>query len=111
MKRGCRDSPARTNEDYCLELPGIREWPGSSRPSEHSEGGGPRYSFLSETKIDRNRIQDFRWRLGMKNMVVKDCKGKSGGLAVFWKKEINFQLRAVSGMYIDADVVEKDGFA
>jgi hypothetical protein len=46
----------------------------------------------------------------MTNMVVEDCKGKSGGLAVFWKKEINFHLRDVSRFYIDGDVTESDGF-
>jgi hypothetical protein len=43
-------------------------------------------------------------------MVVEDCKEKSGGLAVFWKKEINFHLRDVSRFYIDGDVTESDGF-
>lgn len=69
----------------------------------------PDILFLSETKMDRNRIQGFRWKLGMTNMVVKDCEGKSGGL-VFWKKDINLHLCTVSRLYIDVDVVEKDGF-
>jgi hypothetical protein len=42
--------------------------------------------------------------------VVKDCKGKSGGLAIFWRKKINLHLRGVSRFYIDADVVEADCF-
>lgn len=28
----------------------------------------------------------------------------------FWKKDINFQLRGVSHLYIDGDVIENDGF-
>jgi hypothetical protein len=43
-------------------------------------------------------------------MVVKDCNGKSGGLAIFWRTGVNFQLRTTSRLYIDGDVVEKDGF-
>lgn len=43
-------------------------------------------------------------------MIVKDCQGQSGGLAVFWKKDINLQLRSVSQRYIDTDVVDSDGF-
>ena len=70
----------------------------------------PDILFLSETKMDRRRIEGLRWSLGMTNLVVKDCEGKSGGLAIFWKKEINFQLRAVSRLYLDGDVVEEDGF-
>ncbi|PUZ46701.1 hypothetical protein GQ55_7G103600 [Panicum hallii var. hallii] len=51
-----------------------------------------------------------RWRLGMTNLVVKNCEGQSGGLAILWKKEINFHLRAVSRLYLDGDVTEQDGF-
>ena len=70
----------------------------------------PDILFLSETKMDERGIERLRWKLGLTNMVAKDCKGKSGGLAIFWKKEINLQLRGVSQFYIDADVVEPDGF-
>jgi hypothetical protein len=41
LKRGCRNSPAGSNEDRVLELPGVGERPGSSRPSGNAEGGGP----------------------------------------------------------------------
>ena len=70
----------------------------------------PDILFLSETKMDRRRIEGLRWKLGLTNLVVQDCKGQSGGLAVFWRKEINLHLRGVSRFYIDADVVEADGF-
>ena len=69
----------------------------------------PDILFLSETKMDTRRIQGLRWRLGLTNMVVKDCNGKSGGLAIFWKSGVNFHLRSASRLYIDGDVVEKDG--
>jgi len=52
----------------------------------------PNILFLSETKMDEKRIEGLRWKLGLMNLVVKDCKGKSGGLAIFWRKEINLQL-------------------
>ncbi|KAJ1288354.1 hypothetical protein BS78_02G083300 [Paspalum vaginatum] len=70
----------------------------------------PDVLFLSETKMDRERIEVLRWKLGLTNMVVKDCVGKGGGLAIFWRKEVNFQLHGVSCFYIDGDIVEKDGF-
>jgi exonuclease III len=70
----------------------------------------PDILFLTETKMDRGGIEGLRWRLGFTNMVVKDCKGKSGGLAIFWRNGVNFQLRTVSRLYIDGDVVENDGF-
>ena len=56
------------------------------------------------------KIEWLRWRLGLTNMVVKDCEGRSGGLAIFWRNGINFQLRTTSQLYIDGDVVERDGF-
>jgi len=70
----------------------------------------PDILFLSETKMDERRIKGLRWKLGLTNMVVKDCNGKSGGLAIFWRKEISLQLWGISRIYIDADVVESDGF-
>jgi len=70
----------------------------------------PDILFLSETKLDRGKIEWLRWRLGLTNMVVKDCEGRSGGLAIFWRNGINFQLRTMSQLYIDGDVVERDGF-
>lgn len=66
--------------------------------------------FLSETKLDGRKMEKFKWILGMSNMVLKDCDGKSGGLAMLWKKEINLELHNYSRYHIDAIVTEKDGF-
>jgi hypothetical protein len=41
---------------------------------------------------------------------VQDCKGRSGGLAMFWKREINVELGWMGRMHIDVDVIEEDGF-
>lgn len=46
----------------------------------------------------------------MANVVVKDCVGQSGGLAMFWNQNINLKLNMVSRLFIDVDVVEEDGF-
>jgi exonuclease III len=70
----------------------------------------PDILFLSETKLDGKRMERFKWMLGMSNMFVKDCDGKSGGLALFWKKEVNIELRNFSRYHIDVEVVEEDGF-
>jgi exonuclease III len=43
----------------------------------------PNILFLSETKINGRRMKPFRWKLGLTNLVVKDCEGRSGGLALF----------------------------
>lgn len=70
----------------------------------------PDVLFLSETKLDENRIKGLRWKLGLTNMIVKDCSGRGGGLAIFWRKDINLHVQSISRMYIDAKVTEEDGF-
>lgn len=42
----------------------------------------PDVLFLSEKKLVMSRIKGFRWKLGLSNMIVKDCSGCSGGLAI-----------------------------
>jgi hypothetical protein len=34
--------------------------------------------FLSETKLDRRRMERFCWMLGLTNMVVRDLEGQGG---------------------------------
>ena len=70
----------------------------------------PDILFLSETKMVSSKIEWLRWRLGLTNMVVKDCVGRSGGLAIFWHNGVKFCLRTTSRLYIDGDVEEADGF-
>lgn len=62
------------------------------------------------TKMDERRIKGLWWKLGLTNMVVKDCEGRSGGLAIFWRKGIDVHVHGISHLYIDADVTEVDGF-
>ena len=46
----------------------------------------------------------------MPNLVVKDSVGASGGLALFWKKNVNLTVKSLSKYHIDAVVREEDGF-
>jgi hypothetical protein len=93
-----------------LELPGVGERPGSSRPSGNAEGGGPDILFLSEKKMDKRRLEIFRWKLGMTNFMVKNCEGQSGGLAVFWKTGVKVHFHTTARLYMHMDVEESDGF-
>jgi exonuclease III len=65
--------------------------------------------FVSETKLDKRRMEIFRWKLGLTNMLAHKGDGK-GGVAVFWRRGINVSLRSLSQYYIDLDVREEDGF-
>jgi exonuclease III len=38
--------------------------------------------FLSEIKLDRRRMEKFRWMLGLTNMVVKEVAGQGGNGSV-----------------------------
>lgn len=65
--------------------------------------------FLTETKMDDKRMQWFRWSLGPVNMMVKDCEGKGGGIAVLWRRGVDVTLRNYSKYHIDMDIREDDG--
>ncbi|PNT60732.1 hypothetical protein BRADI_5g03755v3 [Brachypodium distachyon] len=56
----------------------------------------PDVLFFSQTKMVEANIRKFRWMLGMARMVVRGCNGKSGGIALFWKKEVNVDLHNFS---------------
>jgi exonuclease III len=70
----------------------------------------PDILFLSETKMDENRMLWFKRVLGFPNIVVRKCEGKSGGLALFWKNHINAELHNFSRYHIDIKITEQDGF-
>jgi hypothetical protein len=94
-----------------MEPLGVGERPGGSGTSRSPEEGRPRCVILAETKLDQKRLECFWWKLDMPNMIVKNCEGQSGGLAVFWKREI--QLRVVgfiSRYHIDMEIIGSDGF-
>jgi exonuclease III len=52
----------------------------------------PDVLFLCETKMVKSNLHKFKRLLGMYGMVARDCEGKSGGVVMFWKKEINVKL-------------------
>lgn len=69
--------------------------------------------FLSETKLDKRRMERFKWLLGLGNMVVRNCVGKGGGggIAVLWRRGgVYVALRNFSDNHIDMDVSEADSF-
>jgi hypothetical protein len=69
----------------------------------------PDILFLCETKLKEKEIEYLRWRLNMPNMIAKDCEGRCGGLALFWRREVKVSLRWKSRYHIDVDVEEEDG--
>jgi hypothetical protein len=48
----------------------------------------------------------------MPNMIVKNPVGQSGGLAIFWKRDVDLRVVGFSSKYhIDTEITEADGFA
>uniref|UniRef100_A0A8I6YYK3 Endonuclease/exonuclease/phosphatase domain-containing protein n=1 Tax=Hordeum vulgare subsp. vulgare TaxID=112509 RepID=A0A8I6YYK3_HORVV len=70
----------------------------------------PDMMFLSETKLDTRRIEWWKWKLGMTGLVVKDCEGKGGGLAMFWKSSLKISPGMKSRYHIDTEITEDDRF-
>jgi exonuclease III len=48
--------------------------------------------FLSETKLDKRRMENFRWRLGLTNMLVQKGEGKGGGYCSVLAERIRCDL-------------------
>lgn len=67
----------------------------------------PNILFVSETKMDKRGMERFQWFVGMPNMMVKDCRGNSGGLALFWRRAVDVVIRSLSKYHIDATVQEE----
>ncbi|KAK1678763.1 hypothetical protein QYE76_039611 [Lolium multiflorum] len=71
----------------------------------------PDVLFLSEMKMDRRGMEKFRVLLNMPNMEVYDCDGRSGGLALFWKRDVKLCVSPVKTRYhIEAEITGEDGF-
>jgi exonuclease III len=69
----------------------------------------PDILFLSETKLMEKEMEHFKWLLNMPHMIVVDSKGRSGGLALFWRREVDVRLRWKGRYHIDVEVVEENG--
>ena len=64
----------------------------------------PDILFLSETHLDEWLAECLRRKLGMDFKEVSRSDGRSGGLVLFWKKEVMVTLRYKMHNYIDAYV-------
>ena len=62
----------------------------------------PDVLFLSETKLTKKEMDQFRWKLNMINMSVVDCVGRSGGLVLFCLKGVDVYVRWKGRYHIDA---------
>jgi hypothetical protein len=68
----------------------------------------PSLVFLMENKVTKNKVCI---KLGMDNMFVVDCRGKSGGLILLWKSSALVEIQNFSCGHINVVVkVPNKGF-
>jgi hypothetical protein len=68
----------------------------------------PDIVFLSETHLDKVGAEKLRVQMRMFGALVAESDGRSGGLIMFWKREIDVQLRAIRPNYIDVMINGND---
>ena len=72
----------------------------------------PDVIFLSETKKKIVGMKKIKLKLGFVNGLYVQTQGKGGGLALFWKREFNLEIKSYSKFHIDAIVTEEgSGFS
>lgn len=57
--------------------------------------------FLMETKLRRIKMEWIRCKLGFQNLFVVDSVGKGGGLALFWRDDIQVDIQNFSPRHIN----------
>jgi len=91
-----RQSPesghARNNEYHFLELSWLRQCQGSPSLKDLISVYKPDIVILIETLVDSNKISDLCYILGFKNHFIVDRIGRSEGLAILWRNNINCPL-------------------
>ena len=68
----------------------------------------PAVVFLCETKKKARAMERLKWSLGFTSGVAVDCKGRSGGLALWWRDHVQVTVRPWCQYFIDA-VVSVEG--
>jgi hypothetical protein len=64
----------------------------------------PAMVFLMETKIRGDEMELIQLKLGIPNMFVVDCIGKSGGLALLWDEDVTLDIQNYSQRHINGVV-------
>jgi hypothetical protein len=57
--------------------------------------------FLSETRQQKDRVRNIRFRLQLNNCFIVDGQGKGGGLALYWNDLIKVDILSYGMHHID----------
>jgi hypothetical protein len=69
----------------------------------------PDVLFLSESHLGRAKAENLRKRLQFDEMLVSESDGRSGGLVMFWNKEIKVTSFEIDTNFIDIHIDEQSG--
>ncbi|CAN0847201.1 hypothetical protein LINGRAHAP2_LOCUS4847 [Linum grandiflorum] len=68
----------------------------------------PHVVFLMETKLKKNGVEVLKHKLGFDKGDEVAAIGRSGGLCILWKQEIDLVVKSKSENFIDAEIREGD---
>ena len=54
-------------------------------------------------------MDKIKWSLGFTNGVAVDCNGKGGGLALWWRAEVDVSVRPWCQYFLDAKITTTEG--
>jgi exonuclease III len=61
----------------------------------------PDVVFLSETHLSRAKADKLMRKMGFQFLLIDESDGRSGGLLMMWKKEVNIIEKSVTNQHID----------
>ena len=67
----------------------------------------PKIVFLLETKIKKKAMEKVMEKINFVNGLIVPKKGKGGGLAMLWKREVDLEIMGYSRSFIDAIITEQ----
>lgn len=66
----------------------------------------PDFLFLSETISFANKIEELRVKYNFAQCFSVDRVGRSGGLAIFWKNNVNCEITSYSRNHVNVNFIE-----
>lgn len=64
----------------------------------------PSLVFICETRQSKERVENLRFRIGMKHCFQAKDDGKGGGIALYWSDDITVDLLSFNSHYIDVHI-------
>ena len=62
----------------------------------------PKIVFLLETKIKKKAMEKVMEKINFVNGLIMPQKGRGGGLAMLWRREVDSEIMGYSKSFIDA---------